>query len=303
MRTFQDALCTVYADRQSKLTFHPCDSRRGGPSQDGDAFLRERMLQGARDVFILVAQEVWGALNEGHLRSEAAVHLRVLHADIAPAHDQEVTRQFRQLQGAGGIEKGHVLQPGDARHRRTGPGVNEDLRCFDAFPIHVQGVRSGEAGLPPDQGDVRVPVHVGFRALPHTGHQIVLALHHLGQTHPDGSGVNSPLGGFPRQVRHAGTGDQGLGGNAPPVEAGAAQLVPLDQRDGASLEAQLERQRQTGHPPADHHGVVARHACSWRPRLRRTVTTLPRQQLPCGLLTSHPQRPAWTWARTDASRA
>ena len=78
----------------------------------------------------------------------------------------------------------------------------------------------------------------------------------------DVAGVDAVVGRAAGQVRDAPAGDHGLGGSAALVDAGAADMLSLDQGGLAPGPRQRPRQRPARLPGADDDRVVVRNHCA-----------------------------------------
>jgi hypothetical protein len=132
-------------------------------------------------------------------------------------------------------------------------------------PAVVRSPPCSKARLSADQLDP------GFteRALagaPETLDHVPLPVPHVSQIHLHSPGGIAPahavVVGPARQVRNAGAGDDGLGWGAPLVDAGAADVLPFDERQPASGARERAGERATALPRADHHQVVRRALAS-----------------------------------------
>ena len=162
-----------------------------------------------------------------------------------------------QLQAAGGIQhRLALLYAGDAGQDGEGAGGDDDLiRCI-GIRTHLHGLGAGEHGLAGDDLDL-----VGLAQRANAGGQL---LHRGGAealdllpVHPHVHAHNADLGAAGGGVIDLRGVEHGLGGHAAPIEAGAAHLILLDQRD---LGAQL-RGADGGHiaagAAADHQDAAA----------------------------------------------
>lgn len=133
-----------------------------------------------------------------------------------------------------------------ARQRlRHGAGREQHVAALDALSAHVDGGRGGQAAL---TLDVR---HLAggdepLKALVQPRDDTVLVLVDGGDVDALEGGLDAELLALAGLVGDLARVQQGLGGDATPVQAGAADLVLLDQGD---VQAQLR--------PAQGRGVTA----------------------------------------------
>ncbi len=91
-----------------------------------------------------------------------------------------------------------------------------------------------------------------LHALAHAQHDLVLALHHPGEVERDLRHHQAVLVGAAHPPQQVGGRQQRLGGDAAPVEAGAAQLGPLDQGRTRAHLGRPQRRDVAGRAPAQH---------------------------------------------------
>ena len=82
---------------------------------------------------------------------------------------------------------------------------------------------------------------------------------HARHVDADRPGDDAEVGGAAREVRGVGAGDQRLGRHAAGVHAGAAEQLPLDERDRHARGGQPPGQRRTGLARAHDDGVEPAH--------------------------------------------
>ena len=209
------------------------------------------------DVLVLAVQDVRPSVDDGDRDSEEPHEGGHLDADDTAAQDDEATGQLRQGEQVLAGPVAHVRQALDRGNGRRGTGVDEDLGAADAPQAAVvQGDLDG--ALPHETCGSLDEVHAGggehlLVGGHHASHDGLLAGAEGGQLDAGlGQGVGAAvLLGQGDAVglraldltKDAGGGDEGLGGDAGDVDAGAAHLVPLHHDD---LVAGLGAQHRQG---------------------------------------------------------
>ena len=158
---------------------------------------------------------------------------------------------------------GHVVdvgQSGNVGHHGAPTDVEEDPVGRDQFVVDPQRVRVFETGVAADQGAAVHAVQPRLDAGAVVEHDPVLAC--LDLRHVDGhrTGADAVVGTAAGEVRRVRAGDQGLGRDAPGVDAGSANVLALQHRNGVTGVGQPAR------PAADRPGRRRR-------RSRRTVAS------------------------------
>jgi len=136
-----------------------------GVEADFDAFALEDVEYGGGDVFVFVEDEAFGALDDGDLGAEAAVHLAELDADVAAADDDEVFRDGVERKKAGVGEVGDFVYAGEVGDRGATANVEEDLFGFEEVVAYADFVGSFEAGGAVVDGDFGVGAQGLFDAV------------------------------------------------------------------------------------------------------------------------------------------
>ena len=223
---------------------------------EGHAFALQDLLHLGRDLAVLAGDQAVAVLEHGHARAEAPVHLGELEADVAAADDQQVLGQEVDRHHRGVVEHRHVGDAFPGRQDRAAADVDEDLRRLQDRAVDLDRVRADEAGMAPDQAQVLRPADPLVEAFDRLAdHRVLARLHRL---HVDAHrpGIHPPVGGAPGDVGGAGARDQGLGRDAAVVDAGAAEVLALDERGLHARFGQAHRERRCGLAAADHDRVV-----------------------------------------------
>ena len=153
--------------------------------------------------------------------------------------------------------------------------------------LHVDAGQPGRLGADADDqvielvaliaGDDRVAVDDALRAndlhasalarrldaLAHGEDDLFLALHHPREVDLGLGDANAERRGVADLAEQVGAGEQRLGGNAAPVEAGAAQLGALDERHLGTQLRGAQRGDIAGGTTAEHHDALG-HAVDGR---------------------------------------
>jgi hypothetical protein len=207
-------------------------------------------------------------LHDGDLAAEAAEHLAELEPDVAAAQHQQVRGQLIQLHDRAGIEARRVLEAGDVQPRGARARVDaDDLAAHQPHlasrAADLERARADEPRFAADERDARrLEPALAARAEPLD--DLLLAQSHVREVHRDRAGTHAVVGRAAREVCDAGARDHGLGGRAPDVDAGPADVRALDQRGspagtgerGGERAARLSRPDDDGVEPLRIHGSV-----------------------------------------------
>ena len=232
------------------------ESHVTGADDDVDALGLQDVLDGRGDVLVLAGGQPRTPLDHGHAGAEAAVHLRELQRDVAAADDDQMLWQRVEFEDADIGQVVDVGQPRHVGHHRPAADVEEDPVGFEdaGRPTRMVCGSSKRAcprikvqpSMPSSQDSTpsRSPRTISsLRALTFAMSTLTLA------------GADPVVGAAACDVGGVRTGDQGLGGNASGVDAGAADEFALDHRDGLAGRGQPTRQRWPGLPGADDDRV------------------------------------------------
>ena len=129
--------------------------------------------------------------------------------------------------------------------RAAAAGVEPDL----------DGARIDEARSTEDQLDIGRLPRALLPVVAETLDHLLLARDDLRQVDVDIVDVDAVVGAAPRQVRDTRAGDHRLGGRAADVDASAADVLALDQRDLPARLGERECQWLAGLAATDDHGV------------------------------------------------
>jgi hypothetical protein len=239
-----------------------------------DALAFEDRLHLARHLGVLARDQPVAVLDNRDAHAEAAVHLRELEADVAATGDDQVLGERVERHHRRVGQHRHVGDDVRLRQHRPAADVEEDLRRGQRRAVHLDRVRPGEARLAPDEREVRGSRDPIRERLDRLADDAVLARRHF--LHVDAhrpAEMDAALGRAPHDVRGAGARDERLGRDAGVVDAGASEVLALDQRGAHSRLGEAHGEERAGLAGADHDRVVRggrRHGVSWRrPGVRR----------------------------------
>src|SRR5690242_11827294 len=170
-------------------------------------------------------------------------------------------RQGVKLHDGGGGEGGDI---GDAGYTgRAGPraGVDDDqigaeLAGLAVGQPQLQGLRPGEARGGTQQVEAIGLLDAALAAATEARDDVALALAHARQVYGDRAGMHAVIGAATREVGNAGAGYHGLGWGAAFVDAGAADVLALDEGSAPSRAGERGGERAAALAGADHDGVV-----------------------------------------------
>src|SRR5581483_5761950 len=159
-----------------------------------------------------------------------------LAADDAAADDQQALRHPLQAKDAVRGHHAGVVHVDPGQPECLGADADDEMVVLEALPVDDDGVTLDHA-LPAH--DVHLlPLAGRLHAAAHGEDDLLLALHHAGEVDAHVADLDAELLGAADLAQQVGGGQQRLGGDAPPVEAGAAQLGALDEGHlGAELGA------------------------------------------------------------------
>src|SRR6266849_3133511 len=147
------------------------------------------------------------------------------------------------------------------RYRRPAAGVDDDFPPLDLaraarLQLHDDALSVPESGFAEDQLDIggllERLLNVMAEALDHAA----LALVHPTHVHLHGAGVDTVVFRAPSEISDAGARHQGLGRRAADVDAGAADMLALDDRGLPACAPERDGKRLAGLARADYDGVV-----------------------------------------------
>src|SRR5882757_2855483 len=153
-----------------------------------------------------------------------------------------------------------AVQAGDFRHGGPAAHIDEDPVGAQDFRADLDLTRRHEARVAAvDAGILEGRKRSLDTAVGETDDVVFPRLDALHVDLDLAAGAETEVGAAPRGVHGIGAGDQGLGGRAAGIDAGAAKAIALDDRDLHARARQPPRQRRSRLPGADDDGVVVRH--------------------------------------------
>ena len=204
-----------------------------------DAALAVGALEGLGAGDVLVRDEIGEGLDDGDLGAEGAPDARELDADDPAAEHDDPLRDVVEVQSLIG---GHdAAVDVEARERsRVGAGREDDIGARVLLAVHLDGVRGDEAPGALDIRDVAA-LHQTLKALVEPADDAIAVLVHLDHVDAVQRGVHAEVGALTGAVGDLCRVEQCLGRDAAAVQAGAAELVLVDEDDGHAKLARAER--------------------------------------------------------------
>ena len=202
---------------------------------DAAAQLEGHVLHGGAglggQVVVHEGQDLGGHLDDGHLGAEGGVQGGELDADDAAADDGEAGGDLGQGEDARGINQRRVvLGAGQRGHGRHGARGDDDVVRGVGRALDGHATGGVEVASSVDDGDARLTLG-GCNARDQALNDLILPGLHLRPVDGNAAGVHAELAGFLGVQVVLRAVEQGLGGNAAHVQAGAAQVLFLDEGD------------------------------------------------------------------------
>ena len=217
---------------------------------------------GARHFLVEGGQDAVEHFDDRHLGPQPGEQAGEFTADDPATQHQQAGRDRLGRQHSSRIQDplGFRNEPG---HQRRGAGGDDDLVGFDDLCLAVR--RDGdlapalEGGSASEEGDLVGLDQLGD-AVAQLGDDIVLALLHRGEIgHGRAGGLDAEAGRRLDHVQDFSAGQQRLGRDAAPVEAGAAEKFLLDQRDLRAILRRPDRGHIAARSSANHGDVEFFH--------------------------------------------
>ena len=252
---------------------------------EGDAALAERPLQRGADRGVLGGDEPGEGLDDGDLGAERAHHRRELDADDAAAEHDDTAGHGIQRQGTvAGDDRATDLEAGQGAG--VGAGGEHDVPADEPPVADDDGAVALEATGALDVVDL-AGLHQALQALVQPAHHALAVGRDGRQVDAVERGPHTEPGGLAGGVGDLGRVQQRLGGDAAPVQAGAAEEVLLDEGDAQAELGGAQRAGVAAAPAPEDDDVMGglgggRHpwllpCCggSWAPATGWAVRTLP----------------------------
>ena len=213
------------------------DAGDAGVQMDGVEKAAQALGEGDDQVAIDAGKESAGHFDDGDARTESGVDGAEFEADVAAAHDEKGFGDFGEREGGGGIPQIWIVGRESSGHRRDGAGGEQERveivgldGAVGRGQEQLRGRGEGGAGL----DDAHAP---GFgdlgEALRETGGDGFLPLAQFFEADGGRGEFDAEGGGFAGVGKEARGVEEGFGGDAAAVEAGAAEGGGgVDQRDG-----------------------------------------------------------------------
>jgi hypothetical protein len=259
-----------------------------GAQLEADAAPAEGPLELLGIRVVLEWDEVGQRLDDRHLGAERRPGRRELAADDAAAqHDRRLGHPV-ELQGVLAGDDPLAVEVQARQRARVGTGREDQVRAGVAVVADLHRLRPGQVPLAVDDVDAATLDEAG-EALPVLRDDAVLVLVHAGHVDALEGGIDAERRALAGLIGDLAGVQQRLGGDATAVQAGAADLVLLDQYDGFAEFGRPQRGRVAAASAAedDEVGLVVCHRCSrlvrrvpshlgTTPRTRRTDSGSPR---------------------------
>ena len=241
---------------------------------NSDALFAEGFFQLSGNLFVFERHQARQHLEDRDLCAESLKHRGKLDPDGAPTDDDYRLRNFAQLEDffIGQDRLGVCLETGQqfclgARRQDNVPGcdllglglASSVLQASVPTSGYAHTSRSGNAAPSAYRLNV-VLFEQKFHALSEPGNNLALARKHGRPVHGKVVADEAVLFGFLETIVDFGVEEQSLGGNAPPMQAGAAELLRLfHERSLQPKMAGTDGCHVAARPAADHYHVKLRN--------------------------------------------
>src|SRR5260370_11870135 len=148
------------------------------------------------------------------------------------------------------------VQAGNRRNVGAAAGVDENLFAFEQCVSNLKLMRGNKTGVASMETKVSALVDLFLRAAAKTENDFVFLSNNPGEIDADIRCVDAPARGVSRIVSDLRAVDHGLGGRATNVDAGATQVIVLDERYRPSQIREAIGERIAGLAGADDDGIV-----------------------------------------------
>ncbi len=224
-----------------------------------DAALVEGAGDQADDVVVAAGEDRVERLEDRHLGAEVGQERGELAPDHPAADDGDRGRELLEVEE---LVRGHDPAPVDLEAGQAGghrPGRQDDVAAHhDAAGIltveHLDAA-VGLEGARARQGDHLAPLEQSRQALEQLVHHGVLAVLADREVERHRGDADAELLGALDRAVHRGRLEELLGRDAAAVQAGPADLVPLDDGDGQPRGGAVERGGVAARSAADHDDV------------------------------------------------
>ena len=183
----------------------------------------------------------------------AVVELGHLQPYVAAPDHSEALRKLRFLQPVRRLDVIYLVQALYGREKRARTRIEDDLPGEHGPLSYVQPetlvLAALETGVATDQGRVVGVFEALLQAAALEVHYLLRPLQHGGEIDANLWYLQPVLGRAAGLIGDPGGGDDGLGGSAPEVHAGAAKVLAFGQRDGHPFRRQLVGKGMPACPP------------------------------------------------------
>ena len=251
-----DAPLAVTGLHQQTVTLRRAlDALEGGAGENVHTATGQGAGEEAADRLVLAGGNAGQGLDHRHASTEAVKNRRELQPDGAAAHDGDAAGG--RLKGESGIavEQRRVVGAGQLQGAGGGAGGDDDgvgrqLADGAGLAAHQDPVRTHQAAAARHHLDAGLAQQAGD-ACAQGLHHAVLAAEEERHVHRRLTHNNAKGGGVLDRLQHPDALQQRLGRDAAAVEAGAAQVVPFHQGDGATQSGCPQGGHITGGTAAD----------------------------------------------------
>src|SRR5262249_24137540 len=230
----------------------------------GDAGQAHVVVKSLGDLLVEEAEDVAAPLDQRDADTEGGHDARVLAADDAAAHDNQVAGQRLQRQEVVGAENVAAVEGYVRRSRRPGADRDDEAVGGDALGLagtrYLNHVRLEELRGP--------PYHLDAVAVEGVANGVELVIDHLAANSDQVADGDAALDAvaFAKEPALAAAGQmhgrfaQRLGGNGTGVDLGAANdAAPLDDGDALAELGSLNGRLLASRAGADNDGIVVTH--------------------------------------------
>src|SRR5258708_4940021 len=216
----------------------------------------ENLPDGVRHIRVLAGDQPIGHLNHRHAGAEAAIGLRELEADVAAADDKETLGQEIDLHHRAVGEIGDVVEPRHGGNERAATRVDDDVVGLENLAVDAHRLRPGEACVAAIDCRIRQTLHPTRHAIARFRDDGILAgCDRLRVYFDPCADIDTIFRGAPRHVGHVRARDERFRRHAPSVDAGAPEVLALDDGNAQTLLRKALRQRRAGLTRTDDNGI------------------------------------------------
>ena len=216
----------------------------------------ESLLKFGGDFRIFAENNLFAGVKNGDAAAVAAEHLSKFEADIATAEDEEMFGNGSELHDGFVGEIGNGIQAGERGNVWAAAGVDEDFFAFEQIVSNSELMRANKTCAATIEAKIGAFVDLFLLVAAKAEDDFVLLSDDFGEINADICGVDAPARGVARVVSNLRAVDHRFSGRAADVDAGAAEVFLLDERDGPSQIREAIGQGIAGLAGTDNDGVV-----------------------------------------------